>query len=182
MKQIVASQPYGPNFLITKIECKNHIMRNYKRRLREIGTKTKNATGSVPGSVRSLLDADRQLRLRVAVTSAIRYRSAGYLPFQQRIDEPAKDIHNGPYHVFGDHRCWTERGFFCKGPKEGDVCLADIPKEVGMWDDILSAKNFVAHHLSSLIHNISTNDVERFNSVLCKFLGGKRVYFSMRVS
>ncbi|KAJ8867535.1 hypothetical protein PR048_031337 [Dryococelus australis] len=35
-----------------------------------------------------------------------------------------------------------------------------------MWDDIISAKNFVAHHSSSLIHNISTNDVERFNSVL----------------
>ncbi|KAJ8868588.1 hypothetical protein PR048_030126 [Dryococelus australis] len=130
-------------------------MRNYNRRLREIATKTKNATGSVPGSVRRLLDADRQLRLRVAVTSAIRHRSAEDLPLQQRIDELAKDIHNGPCHVFGDHSRCSERGYFCKGPKEGEVCLADILKEVGMWDDIISAKNFVAHHSSSLIYNIS---------------------------
>ncbi|KAJ8883123.1 hypothetical protein PR048_014963 [Dryococelus australis] len=80
MRQIVASQPYGPNFLLTKIECNNHIMRNYNWRLREIATKTKNATGSVPGSVRRLLNADRQLRLRVAVTSTIGYRSAEDLP------------------------------------------------------------------------------------------------------
>ncbi|KAJ8889337.1 hypothetical protein PR048_008836 [Dryococelus australis] len=59
MKQIVASELYGPNVLITKIECKNHIMRNYKWRSREIATT--NVTGSVPGSVRRLLNADRQL-------------------------------------------------------------------------------------------------------------------------
>ncbi|KAJ8893950.1 hypothetical protein PR048_006551 [Dryococelus australis] len=116
MKQIVASQPYGPNFLITKIECKNHVMRNYDRRLREIATMTKNATGS--------------LRLRVAVTSAIRHRSADDLPLQQRIDELAKHIHISPCHVFGDHSHCSERGYFCKGPKEGGVCLVNILKEV----------------------------------------------------
>ncbi|KAJ8889109.1 hypothetical protein PR048_008603 [Dryococelus australis] len=150
MRQIVAFQPYGPNFLITKIECKNHILSNDPWRLREIATKSKNTTGSVSGST------------CVAVTSAIRHRSAEDLPLQQRIDELSKDIPNGPCHVFGDHGRCSGRGYFCKGPKEGEVCLDDILKKVGMWDDI-SAKNFVAHHSSSVIHNISTSDLERLN-------------------
>ncbi|KAJ8894833.1 hypothetical protein PR048_000140 [Dryococelus australis] len=92
--------------------------RNYNWMLREIATKSKTATGSVPGSIRRLLNADRQFRLRFAVTSAIRYRSVDDLPSQQRIDELAKDMHNGPCHVFGDHSRCGERGYFCKGLEE----------------------------------------------------------------
>ncbi|KAJ8896846.1 hypothetical protein PR048_002192 [Dryococelus australis] len=73
-------------------------MRNYNRRLREIATKTKNAT------VETSCCSDYRNK----------YRSAEDLPLQQRIDELAKDIHNGPYHVFGDHRRSSERGYFCK--------------------------------------------------------------------
>lgn len=180
MKQLIACQPYGPLFTITKIECKNHILRNYSRRLREIASKTRNVVGPVPASVRRVLDSDRQLRLRVAVTSAIKYRNNQNLSLQERIHELEKDIHNGPFHVFGDHMRCQERGYFCKGPKDGEVCLVEVLKSVGMWDEIIGAKNLVARHASSLIHNVSTNDVERFNSVLCKFVGGKRVNFSLR--
>lgn len=50
----------------------------------------------------------------------------------------------------------------------------------GLWTDILGARNIVAHHASSLIYNVNNNAVEGFNSVIAKFIGGKRINFSMR--
>jgi len=46
--------------------------------------------------------------------------------------------------------------------------------------DISGANNIVAHHAQSLIYNVNNNTVERFNSVIAKFVGGKRVKFSLR--
>lgn len=52
-------------------------------------------------------------------------------------------------------------------------------EETGLWQDILGARNIVAHHAQSLIHNVNNNSVEGFNSVLAKFVGGKRINFSL---
>lgn len=181
MAQLTKAQPYGPDFNITKIECSNHILRNYLRRLREITRKTRNAAGPVPLTARRVLSADRQLRLRAAVTRAMKYRNAQVkLSLQQKIDELKKDILNGPFHVFGDHSKCDERGYFCKGPKPDENNLVQDLKVVGMWDEIIAARNLVASHASSLIHNVSTNVAESFNSIICKYVGGKRVNHSLR--
>ncbi|KAF0740340.1 Uncharacterized protein FWK35_00011062, partial [Aphis craccivora] len=50
----------------------------------------------------------------------------------------------------------------------------------GLWADISGAKNIVAYHAQSLIYNVNNNTVEGFNSVVAKFIGGKRVNFSLR--
>ncbi|KAJ8878800.1 hypothetical protein PR048_019386 [Dryococelus australis] len=64
--------------------------------------------------------------------------------------------------------------------RDGEICVVEELKAVGMWDELMSAKNLVAHHASSLIYDVSTNSVEIFNSKRCKFVGGKRVNFSSR--
>ncbi|KAJ8884388.1 hypothetical protein PR048_016245 [Dryococelus australis] len=61
MNQLVKAQPYGPNFTITKIECSNHIMRNYLRRIRDIAQKTENEGGPVSPVLRKTV-SDKQLR------------------------------------------------------------------------------------------------------------------------
>ncbi|KAJ8893919.1 hypothetical protein PR048_006520 [Dryococelus australis] len=53
-------------------------------------------------------------------------------------------------------------------------------KDVGMWDEITAARNLVALHASSLIYNVSTNQAETFNSIVCKYVGGKRVNHCLR--
>lgn len=53
-------------------------------------------------------------------------------------------------------------------------------EETGLWQDILGARNIVAHHAQSLIYNVNNNSVEGYNSVLAKFIGGKRINFSLR--
>ncbi|KAK4882229.1 hypothetical protein RN001_005548 [Aquatica leii] len=35
-RKLVESMPYGPSLVIQKIECKNHILRNYINKLREV--------------------------------------------------------------------------------------------------------------------------------------------------
>ncbi|KAJ8884265.1 hypothetical protein PR048_016122 [Dryococelus australis] len=160
MKQLIANQLYVQNFNITKIECKNRIIGNYNRRLKHIASKT--TVSPVPVAVRRVLYPNYQLHLRVA---------------HQRINELQKEFRSGPFHVVGDHGRCQERGYFCKGRKDGEVCLVEELKAVGMWDELMSSKNLVAHHASSLVHDVSTNSVERFNSERCKFVGGKRANF-----
>lgn len=48
----------------------------------------------------------------------------------------------------------------------------------GLWQDILCARNLVAHHTDSLIHFVNNNCVESYISVVAKYVGGKHVYFS----
>jgi len=63
-KKLSMANPYGPNCPIKKIECKNHILRNYMNRITDIAGKRKCSSGIVvPGALRKLLK-DNKLRLR----------------------------------------------------------------------------------------------------------------------
>jgi len=63
-KKLSIDQPYGPNCLIKKIECKNHILRNYLRKISDMAAKRQSSSGKVvPGFLRNLLK-DNKLRIR----------------------------------------------------------------------------------------------------------------------
>jgi len=58
------AKPYGPTLSVKKIEYKNHILRNYINRLKEMTTKRKSSNGVIiPGYLRKLL-SDNKLRIR----------------------------------------------------------------------------------------------------------------------
>lgn len=64
MKKLSIAKPYGIEHNIKKIECSNHILRNYCNRLRDISTRRKNNSGSIiPGYHRIKLK-ENILRLR----------------------------------------------------------------------------------------------------------------------
>ena len=64
LKKIMLAKPYGNNLDVKKIECANHILRNYLNRLMDIATKRKSSSGSVaPGLLRINLK-DKRLKLR----------------------------------------------------------------------------------------------------------------------
>ncbi|KAF0701763.1 Uncharacterized protein FWK35_00036722, partial [Aphis craccivora] len=63
LKKIMLAKPYGNNLDVKKIECANHILRNYLNRLVDIATKRKSSSGSVvPGLLRTNLK-DKRLKL-----------------------------------------------------------------------------------------------------------------------
>lgn len=55
-------------------------------------------------------------------------------------------------------------------------------EQSGLWADILSVRNLLAHHSSSLIYSVNNNSVEGYNSVVAKYVGGKRIHFSHKGS
>jgi len=64
IKKIQVAKPYGNEIIVKKIECTNHILRNYSVRLRDLSTKRKSASGLiVPGCIRTKIK-ENLLRLR----------------------------------------------------------------------------------------------------------------------
>lgn len=64
MKKLSLAKPYGPDIFIKKIECVNHILRNYCNRIVDMSTRRKSTSGIVvPGVLRKVLK-DRRLKLR----------------------------------------------------------------------------------------------------------------------
>lgn len=63
-KKLELAKPYGPTRSIKKIECSNHILRNYLNRIVDIASKRKCSSGQiVPGFLRNVLK-HRRLKLR----------------------------------------------------------------------------------------------------------------------
>lgn len=44
-------------------------------------------------------------------------------------------------------------------------------EQSGLWADILSARNLLAHRSTSLIYYVNNNLVEGYNSVVAKYVG-----------
>jgi len=55
-------------------------------------------------------------------------------------------------------------------------------KRVGLWDDIGSIRSALTYHTESLMFNLNNNAAENYNSILAKFVGGKRVNLCLRGS
>lgn len=67
-KRLCEILPYGPNFLVEKIECRNHLLRNYIQKLTAIAKKT-----NYPIDLRKFV-LSNLMRFRTAVVKAIQYR------------------------------------------------------------------------------------------------------------
>ncbi|EEZ99806.1 hypothetical protein TcasGA2_TC002586 [Tribolium castaneum] len=107
-KKIRNARPYGPNYFIKKIECRNHILvlRNFCTKIREIA-KTPRSDINIKTFLRH-----NYLKFRTAIVSAIKYRKNENCTFDQKAENPKNDILNGPAHIFGNHsKCAT---YFCK--------------------------------------------------------------------
>ncbi|XP_063242387.1 uncharacterized protein LOC134542230 isoform X1 [Bacillus rossius redtenbacheri] len=178
-RKLIDCMPYGPTLPIQKIECRNHILRNYANKIRDVCKNNKLGDVHLRNSVLSKIK-----RLRTAVVSGIKYRKAQINIYQHlRVTELKKDILNSPYHVFGDHSCCQERNYFCDGSsKPGEVNIVPLLKETSILDELQVAVQRVAHNASSLIYDVDNNVSELFNSIIAKTVGGKRVNFSLRDS
>lgn len=62
-----------------------------------------------------------------------------------------------------------------------DNIVPDL-KIFGVWDDICRARNFLTYHTESLMYGYNNNSAELYNSILTKYVGGKRVNFSLKGS
>lgn len=112
------------------------------------------------------------------VTGAIKSAKARQnIPTHEIVRCLQGDIRNGPSHVFGDHSKCKED--FCSGEKPGELNVVEDLKNFGLRDHMLAN---LAYYTYSLLQCVTTNLVESYNSVVCKLISGKRLYFIQRSS
>jgi hypothetical protein len=171
--------PYGPSLPVEKIECKNHAKRNYCTKLYDLARRTKSG---FPVELRHALKAN-VLRLRTAVTTAVTHRKMQVAPLHVRVSELKKDLQNGPYHVFGGHDGCNDRGYFCVGPKDGEVNLVPELTSCGLMQELTNTVRWcVSRHAASLLVDVANNPAEHYNSHVNKYVGGKRINYALRGS
>lgn len=71
--------PYGSDFKIKKIECRNHLLRNYCTKLMALAKQT-----NYPIVVRKCITSNI-LRFRSDITKAVEHNLKNDLPIQQKI-------------------------------------------------------------------------------------------------
>lgn len=174
-KKILDARPYG-DLIVEKIECKNHLLRNYCNALVKLSQDTK-----FPPEFRKILK-DRYMRLRTGVVCAIRHWSNQDLAINQKISNLSKDILNSPQHIFGDHENCKE--YFCTPEKRRPEPIGLLPQLIscGLLSAIQNLNKKLSYHARSLIHNVTSNLVESFNAQIAKYVGGKRINYSLRRS
>lgn len=169
--KISSARPY-PNVSIEKIECRNHIFRNMCNKLNQIAKDTK-----FPISLRKYVTVSRVLALRKAICLSIKEHVKEPNNLIQNTLQLHTDIINSPHHAFGDHgNC---KAYYCQSARQSEN-VARTLKMSSLWYRIQQIINTVASHSRSLIQDADSNIVECYNSIVAKFVGGKRINFSLR--
>lgn len=194
-KRLNEIQPYGPNFHIRKIECRNHLMRNYATKLTAIARNTK-----YPLRIRKYI-LSNIFRFRGDITKAVLHWTnkigitklekikgicREYFTIYNKLNDFYQfigvqcDVANAPYHRLGQHSdC---KSYFCNGSKNNDFNLVPEAERSGMMSEI---KNYVSRlvlNSESLLENKNNNSCEQFNSLINKHIAGKRLNFSSKRS
>ncbi|XP_063393385.1 uncharacterized protein LOC134678669 isoform X2 [Cydia fagiglandana] len=159
--------PYGHK--VTKIECKNHLVKNYTAGLYKILTNTK-----LPLLGRNMLKP-RIENLTIVTRKVI-------IHCHKDPNRLRKDLKNVAYHVYGRHmEC---QPYYCnyteandehpKVNEDKDLVTIMTTKAPGVWANICAANE----HILSKSHRVSnetTNVAENFMSLVNKFTCGKRL-------
>ncbi|XP_050679072.1 uncharacterized protein LOC126975299 [Leptidea sinapis] len=165
--KISQARPY-PDLTVEKIECRNHILRNFCNKLQALATDTKYNI-----KYRKFITKRAILRTRSTICKLIKKHKC-----DSDVQLLFDDLLVSHLHGFGDHtKC---RSYFCN--KIGQM---DLPNDFilsPLWQKICFIIQNVAGHARSLLYDVDSNMVEGFNSVVAKLVGGKRVNFSLKNS
>uniref|UniRef100_A0A2A4IWF1 Uncharacterized protein n=1 Tax=Heliothis virescens TaxID=7102 RepID=A0A2A4IWF1_HELVI len=150
---------------IKKIECKNHVIKNYTSALYKILANTK-----LPLYGRNILKP-KLIKLTLVARKIIMHSQSSAM---------AADLRNGPLHVFGVHE--NCKDYYCNvktsanESEKKDENLVDSLKNTApeVWALIYAANEKIALKAGRL-SNETTNVAENFMSVINKFNCGKRI-------
>lgn len=85
---------------------------------------------------------------------------------------------NSPYHVLGQHsKCDT---YFCNEKNLNENNWVKHAEISGMMIEINNIVNRLVINSGSLIVDVDNNICEQFNSLINKYIGGKRINLSQR--
>lgn len=90
------------------------------------------------------------------------------------------DIRNSFYHILGQHNKCDE--YFCNNKKKISENLVPAAFNCGLRSEFKLVAQRLIDNATSLLHDVTNNICEQFNSVINKFIAGKRINFSQRNS
>ena len=120
------------------------------------------------------------IRKEVEKVAEIRRKEKGMSQHNKAI-ELQKDILNIPNHIFGDHKQCEARGRICKD-NENEKNYVPSLKSFSLYDKIENAISYISCYSDSLLLNMTNNPAESFNSIICKEIGAKRIFYDKRGS
>lgn len=157
-----------PTKKITKIECRNHLLRNFGTKLLAISKDTK-----FDIQCRKILGSETQ-RITKDIRCAIKYRKKENVSRANQILNLQADIKNTPFHIFGDHSNCSS--YFCS--TKSSINMIPKMKDSKILAEIQQHLKRLIYNADSLIEDVDSNIVEQFNSVIAKYVGGKRINYS----
>ncbi|KAJ8671989.1 hypothetical protein QAD02_003248 [Eretmocerus hayati] len=183
-KILKSANPYGEwNIMPKKIECTNHLLRNFCKKIDKI-SKLKPTKGRKKYyyEAREVI-SKKVMTLRQALVGAIdRLRSTTELSSQQKVKRLKLEIENIPYHVFGDHRGCRKYKFACDAllpSAKKSINYVPYFKAYGLFRPLLLPVQKLTLDAESLLEKESNNLAENFNNVVCRYVGGKRVNYAL---
>lgn len=161
----IAATPYG--CLVEKVECANHMTRNFCTKLHALATNTSYAlqqrqvfTSCVPGD--TIPRVDRLVTgARGAIDAAGRVQRAQPDPWQVCEEARAqlrRDLDNLPFHVLGRHNNCEDR--YCERKNRGEEDMVARAGDLFKVVCKLIEEKLLAN-VKSLVFNENTNDCER---------------------
>jgi len=162
-----------PGIEVKKIECLNHVIRNFKTKLFDISKNVVKGQDAekIPLAERKIFNGQFS-RFEISVRKAVNY-------YQDKKNndswkELAEDIRNLPMHVFGEHsKC---KLYFCKYINSDQVEENLVPQvsKMKFWKPLMQALNRLCTLSKSLVVKETSNKAECFMSIANKFIEGKR--------
>lgn len=172
-KKILESFPYRKP--VEKIECRNHILRNFRTKLEELCGRTSNGPLQMRNKIKQNI-----LRMRIAIVKAVKHRKSEDVPHQTKCVNLRKDILNIPSHTFGEHQNCKSLRYFCEKDSPCQDNLVPQLKEAALYQKLQAIFDHLSKFSNTLIHDVDSNLVEQFNSVISKYIGGKRVNYTQK--
>lgn len=175
-KRIVDNNVYREeNIIPERILCTNHLLRNLCRKLNAVSKITQGRAPRIKEfvSTRNIVKTNVSY-IRQSVEDAVeRWRTTENITWKNKIKELRQDILNIPDHVFGEHKN-------CKEKKYDFTLKNNVSalKKFGFYQKVEDAIIFLSNHSESLLHKVTNNKAEEFNSIACHLLNGKRINYS----
>lgn len=164
----------NPDVFIEKFECVNHLHRNFRGKFKMLSSITK-----FDCDLRKFVKPKKGNDISNGVKSAAKHWRESNLSTMEKISNLEDDIMNAPCHYFGVHdKC---KSYFCnKTTVEAAVDNLNLLKQDGIYYEVLNiCQHYFASNAKSLLENYTNNPAEEFNNVVAKYIGGKRINYSL---
>lgn len=163
-----------PDLVIEKLECVNHLCRNFRSRFGFLDKVTK-----FDIKLRKHVKPSKGNDICKGVKTAAKHWRESDLSITEKLRNLETDIMNAPAHYFGVHtHC---RSYFCsKTTSTAALNNFALLKDDGLYYEVLNlCQVYFASNSKSLLENRTNNAAEEFNNIVAKYLGGKRVNYSL---